>query len=312
MRDNDLIWWNGELVSWRAAQVHVTSETALRGLNIFEGIRAYWRQSHDCYAVVALDAHLDRLEQSARLLHIPVSGMRAHLKRGLQELLDALPETVDLYLRPTIYVESGGYETNPSAIKVGAFISWRLAEARVHRSLHCLVSKWRHIPPNSLPSAAKIGAAYTAFRLARLEATSKGFDEAILLNERGEITETPGGSIFALKGRHFATPPIDAGILPSITRRIVRELLCPELGLHCEERSLVPEDLRGADAAMVVGTLDEISHIVTIDDHKFRNDHPAFAVIDELSHLYRSLWRGEIDKRAESWVHLVPRKGAPR
>jgi branched-chain amino acid aminotransferase len=312
MRDNDLIWWNGALIPWDEANVHVTSETALRGLNVFEGIRAYWRPNQSCYAVVALDAHLDRLEQSARSLHIPIPGLRMRLQQGIQDLLVAIPTPTDLYLRPTIYVESGGYEVNPAAIVVGAFISWRTAEARLHRSLHCSISSWRHIPSDALPSAAKIGASYTSFRLARLEVVSKGFQEAILLNERGEITETPVGSVFALSGRALTTPPLTSGILPSITRRIVLEVLCPECGFLSEERPLYPEDLRSADAVMIVGTLDEISHVASIDDHKFRTDHPAFAAIDELAHRYRLLYCGGADGRAGSWIHLVQWDTAPR
>lgn len=311
MRDNDLIWWNGALVPWHAANVHVTSETALRGLNVFEGVRAYWRPHESCYALVALDAHFDRLEQSARLLHIPIADLRERLDRGIHELLLAIPRPSDLYLRPTIYVEAGGYEVDPRRVTVGAFISWRRAEARIERSLRCSISKWRHIPPAALPGAAKIGASYTAFRLARLEAASKGFDEAILLNDRGEITETPGGSVFALKGRTFATPPLDAGILPSITRRIVLEILCPELGYLSEERCLRAEDLRAADAAMIAGTLDEISHIVSIDEYDFQCDHPAIAAIDKVARLYHSLCDG-VHQRPGDLIYLVPWRGELR
>ena len=305
MRDNDLIWWNGCLVPWNAAKVHVTSETALRGLNVFEGLRAYWRPDQNCYAVVALDAHLDRLEQSARLLRIPIVGVRARLEQGVHDLLLAVSNSSDLYLRPTIYVEEGGFETDPAAIKVGHFINWRTANAREHRSLRCSVSTWQHIPMASLPSEAKIGASYTAFRMARLEALSKGFDEAILLNALGEITETPGGSVFALKGRTFSTPPLNIGILPSITRRIVLEFLCPELGLRFLERNLRVETLRDADAAMIAGTLDEISHIGSLDEHQFPNDNGAFAAIGELASVYRALCRGGLSERGASWIHIV-------
>jgi len=96
MRDHDFIWWNGALGSLERPNVHVTSETALRGLNVFEGLRAYWRRQESCYAIVALEAHLDRLEQSARLLHIPIAYLRARLDRGIHELLLAIPNPSDL------------------------------------------------------------------------------------------------------------------------------------------------------------------------------------------------------------------------
>lgn len=302
MADDRLIWWNGALVPWDAASVHVTSETALRGLNIFEGLRAYWRPSQGCYAIAALDEHLDRLENSARLLHFPIADLRRSLERGVGELLVSVPSPSDLYLRPTIYVDAGGYETDSTLVSIGAFISWRRAEARRDRSLRCFISSWRHIPPECLPSSAKIGASYTAFRLARLEAASNGFDEAILLNANGEITETPGGSIFALNGRTFTTPPLDAGILPSITRRIVLEFILPQLGYSIEERPLAPHVLRNSDAAMVVGTLDEISAMISIDGDSFRGPDTATASIAEVAHFYRAICDGT---RPSDLVRLV-------
>lgn len=289
MADDRLIWWNGALVPWNAASVHVTSETSLRGLNIFEGLRAYWLPSQGCYAIVALDEHLDRLENSARLLHFPIADLRRSLEQGVGELLAAVRSPSDIYLRPTIYVDAGGYETDPTLMSIGAFISWRRTEARPDRSLRCFISSWRHIPAECLPSPAKVGASYSVFRLARLEAASNGFDEAILLNANGEITETPGGSIFALKGRTFTTPSLDTGILPSITRRIVLEFILPELGYAIEERPLAPHELRNSDAAMVVGTLDEISAMISIDGHAFRG---PVASIAEVAHFYRAIYDG--------------------
>ena len=307
MADGRLIWWNGTLVPWDVARIHVTSETALRGLNIFEGLRAYWRPSEGCYAVVALDEHLDRLENSARLLRLPIADLRRSLEGGVRELLLAIPSPSDLYLRPTIYVDAGGYETDPELISVGAFISWRRVEARPDRSLRCGISSWRHIPPESLPNLAKIGASYTAFRLARLEAASKGFDEAILLNSNGEITETPGGSIFALNGRTFTTPSLDAGILPSITRRIVLESILSELGYAAEERALTPQELRDSDAAMIVGTLDEVSGVASIDGDPFRGLVSATASIAEVAQFYHSLCNGTRPSGLMRLVMVEPR-----
>ena len=158
-----------------------------------------------------------------------------------------------------------------------------------------------------MPSLAKIGASYTAFRLARLEAVSKGFDEAILLNSKGDITETPGGSIFVLNGRTFTTPCLDAGILPSITRRIVLEFILPELGYAAEERALAPEELRNSDAAMIVGTLDEISTMISIDGGAFRGPDSAIATIAEVAQLYHSLCSGTRPSGLMQLVMVEPR-----
>ena len=311
MRKPDVIWWNGKIVPWDEATVHVTSETSLRGLNVFEGLRAYWRAGSHSYGIVGLTAHLDRLENSTRLLHIPIQDLKASIHDGVRDLLNALRVPSDLYLRPTIYVDSGGYEIDPSAIVTGSFISWRPTPQSTQRELKCGVSSWTHISPSALPSAAKIGANYTAFRLARLEVVAKGMDEAILLNQQGQVAETPGGSVFIMRNGRFITPPLDAGILPSITRRIVMESLCPALEIACEERTIEVQDLVAADGAMITGTLDEISRVVSIDGHTFDRGCEHGDAITRVADAFRALCMAD-DEQAAHWIHAFQMNDGPR
>lgn len=310
MPNDDIIWWNGSLVPWDSARVHVTSETALRGLNVFEGIRAYWRPNERAYAVIGLDAHLARLAESARLMHIPAPDIRQRMLTGIEALLGRISDPSDLYIRPTLYVDRGGYEHNPERIVVGEFISWRREPARTLRSLKCGISKWARVPASCLPSKAKIGATYTAFRLARLETTIRGLDEAILLNEHGHITETAGGSIFIMRSGVLATPSLNSGILPSITRRIVIDVLCPRLGCEVKERSLTPDDLGAADGVFIVGTLDEISNVSSVDGREFVKDGSANRAYCELASLFRSLCEGSQFQETE-WASIIPLRGPP-
>lgn len=268
MRENDKIWWNGELVPWDDAKIHVTSETALRGLNVFEGLRAYWRKDQRCYAIVGLDQHLTRFEQSARLMRIPVVGLSARIKSGIVDLLKSIEQPSDLYLRPTLYVDEGGYELDETKIVTGEFINWKRDIPQIKRQLNCGISNWHHVSENTLPTSAKIGATYTAFRLARLDVMTKGLDECILLNQDGFITETPGGSILLVNGNSIITPPIDAGILPSVTRSIVLNDLCPSLGLEVKIRNIHAEEIFSTEAIMIVGTLDEISEVARVDEYQ--------------------------------------------
>jgi branched-chain amino acid aminotransferase len=309
MPNDDIIWWNGSLVPWDSARVHVTSETALRGLNVFEGLRAYWRPNERAYAVIGLDAHLDRLAESARLTLIPAPDIRQRMLSGIDALLQRISDPSDLYMRPTLYVDRGGYEHDPQRIIVGEFISWRREPARTSRSLKCGISSWTRVPPSCLPSKAKIGATYTAFRLARLEMTTRGLDEAILLNEHGHITETAGGSIFIARSGVLATPSLSSGILSSITRRIVIDVLCPRLGYEVQERSLTPDDLRAADGAFIVGTLDEISNISSVDEHEFGKDGSANGVCCELAILFRSFCEGS-QFQGTKWASIISLRGA--
>lgn len=303
MRSSDLIWWNGKLVSWDSACVHLTSETALRGLNIFEGLRAYWRAPENAFAIVGIEPHLKRLAQSAQLLAIPVQDVSPRFREGIRDLLQTITNKADIYLRPTIYIDSGAYEIDNSKVVCGEFISWRYAPSSPFRSIRCAITKWKHFPPDSLPSSAKVGAAYTLFRLARLDAKSQGYDEAILLNQMGRVTETGGGSVFIVKNGVIITPPLDEGILPSITRRIVLDTLCPNLAIKTEQRPLSVSNLLEADEVFTAGTLDEISRVVAIN-HVVMPQHSSDSIVLALQGIYQSLCNGS--KLAESgWIDIV-------
>lgn len=300
---DDFIWWNGALAPWDCARVHATSETALRGLNVFEGIRAYWRANENAYGVVATTAHLKRLSRSAALLKIPAPRVRPAFRGGIKELLRRVNPPTDIYLRPTVYVEEGAYNKNASTVRTGSFMSWRRAPSSADRTLRCALSTWTRTPGGCIPSAAKTGALYSAFRLARLEALRDGYDEAMLLTTEGSVAETPGGSIFVVQGSTIITPPLGEGILPSITRRIVRETLCPHLGFAVDERRLWPDDLFGANEVFIAGTLDEISRVAVIGTRRFRV-RATTSVVRQIQKLYRSLCLGD-QLQASGWIDVA-------
>ena len=306
MNRHDLLWWNGRFVRWDEARVHVTSETALRGLNVFEGIRAYSRRGQDAFAVVGLDAHLERLRRSAITMQIPMLHTTGQWRQAVIDLLLRLPCGEDLYIRPTIYVDRGSYEADATMVDTGAFISWRLAPYQAYGSMSCGVSSWVRIPSRCLPAEAKTGATYTAFRLARLEVKARGFDEAILLNEHGQVAETPGGSILCITDSVVRTPPLDADILPSITRQIVLETLCPALGLQIQVGPLHVSDLRTADEVLIAGTLDGLARIHRLEERNI-DDPGDGSRIRMLQELYHGLCLGTV-LQSSRWVEIVERE----
>ncbi|GAA2802831.1 branched-chain amino acid transaminase [Kitasatospora paracochleata] len=299
-----LIWWNGEVVPWQDAQVHVASETALRGLNVFEGIRGYWRPETGQFAVIRPHEHLHRLAASARLLQIPHDGLIEQLAQGLGEILHATELREDVYVRPTIYVDSGRYTARQDTVTVGAFIACHPTGPRSDQPLSCTISTWRRIPELALPPLAKTGAAYTAFRLARLEALQAGADEAILLNADGHVTETPGAAVFLLRDGQLITPPLADGILDSITRRTVIRLAQTELGLTAQERSITRSELYSADEVFIAGTLDEVRLVGQIDRHAPR--HRQAPVANALRTAYLELCTGSRQPLDATLVKLLP------
>jgi branched-chain amino acid aminotransferase len=303
-----IIWWNGRLVPWAEAQVHVTSDTAMRGTNVFEGVRAYWRANARDHAIVALEEHLDRLRRSAQALCLPADGIIENVRRGAEDLIVALEWRAHIYLRPTIYLESGGYSARADELRVGAFISCRATEPRTGNPISCAVSSWEHISDAAVPPFAKIGATYTAFRLSRLEASAKGADEAILLNARGHVTETPGAAIFLVRDNQVYTPPISDGILEGITRRIVIDLLRNWLSYAVMEQSISRRELYDADEVFICGTLDEIRAVRAIDEH-IMPVAPG-VVTSQVRELYINICEVGNERKTVTWLHRVPAERA--
>lgn len=303
MDSNRFIWLNGRITKWNEALVHVTSETASRGLNVFEGMRAYWAPNKKSFVVIGVNEHLERLNQSAAALYFPTSNIVPRFKKGILQILNFVPSAKNLYLRPTIFMEKGAYEIEKSKIKMGEFISWRQETSSSSRKVRCKISNWIHISPKTLPITAKIGATYTTFRFARLEAKKSGYDEAIIVNNKNRVSETAGGSIFIAKNNKIITPPLSEGILPSITRRIVLETLCPLLSLKTSETPITVNDLLNADEVFTAGTLDEISKVTEIDQTKFNYDKSS--IVNKIQELYQMLCLGEIQDAAH-WITLYP------
>jgi branched-chain amino acid aminotransferase len=299
-----IIWWNGRIVPWAEAMVHVTSETALRGTNVFEGLRAYWRNQTNDFAIVAFKEHLDRLCRSATIFCFQVNDLLPKLARGVEDLIKALEYRGNLYLRPTIYLERGDYYSKPDQLTLGTFIIGRPIENRNDQPISCIVSTWQRSSDLALPALAKIGAAYTAFRLARMEAAAAGADEAILLNANGTIAETGGAAVFVVHNRKIVTPPLGDGLLDSITRRIAIELLSHDLGMTVSERSISRSELYMADEVFLCGTLDEIRAVSSIDNRQLPTTPGQ--VTQAVRKMYLDICEGRGEHSQRWWVHNLP------
>lgn len=301
-----VMWWNGRVVPWKDATVHVTSEVATRGTNVFEGLRAYWQLGAGRHAVVHLDAHLRRLAQSARLVRFPEAAATEHiaqLRTGVTELVRALGPGHDLYLRPTVYIEHGRYGWRSEEVSLGSYIAGYRADPTPSRPMSCVVSSWRRTPDSAISPLIKVGAAYQAFRLPRIEAAVRGADEAILLNSRDTVAETGGAAVFLVRDGTVVTPPLADGVLDSITRRTVIGLLRTEIGVPVVERSVPRTELYTADEAFLCGTLDEVRAIGSVDGHALPS--PTGAVTAAVRDAYLSVCRGDRDIVEPGLLHFI-------
>lgn len=263
-----LIFFNGEVVPWEMGKVHVWSETAIRATNVFEGLRAYWSEETQCWRLVSWSDHMNRLDQSARLLRIPHSFTHSYFLSGVRELLNALPYRQDMYVRPTIFVEHGPFAHRPEDMIIGSYVvSFPVPRFDTRpRPLRCLVSSWPRVDDLAGMPRAKSGAIYHNIRLPRIEANDRGFDDAILINRHGQVAELTGACLFIVRSGKVATPRVTDGILEGITRRTVLQIVRDQMGTTIEERAVDRSELYVADELFSAGTLSEICSIQVVDD----------------------------------------------
>src|SRR5207248_3338899 len=220
MRETEKIWMNGELVDWADAKIHVGSHALHYGSGVFEGIRAY--ETPRGPAVFRLRDHLQRLDDSARLLYMELPYSVEELRSACLELINfnGLPEC---YLRPIAFYGYGelGVAAQGNPVDV-AIMSWPwapyLGEQGLKDGVRAKISSWQRVGPNVIPHVSKATGIYLNSMLAVTEANRAGYDEAILLTAEGFIADGSGENVFIVKDSTIYTPDLSTSILPGITR----------------------------------------------------------------------------------------------
>lgn len=262
MTAGKLIWLDGELVDWDAAQVHVTSFGLHYGIGFFEGVRSY--QTDTGTVLFRLRDHIRRLERSAAtyLVQLPYEP----------ETLAAACHAVvrenglgDAYLRPIVFLGTGDNPlTAPYRAAVIATENGPLVGPPKGAGVHAKISSFQRLGSNSIPPAAKATGQYLNSMLAQTEAVSAGFDEALLLNAAGYVTDGWAHNVFAVLDGELVTPPVSAGALAGIVRDTVRTL-AREAGLAEREDNLTRTDLYLAEECFLTGTAAGITPLLSVD-----------------------------------------------
>ena len=300
----DKIWFNGELVDWDDAKIHVLSHVVHYGSSVFEGIRCY--KTAKGSAVFRLDEHVSRLFDSAKIyrMEIPFSH---------EEILTAILETIRInkleacYIRPVVF---RGYETlgvDPLDCPVDVVIAvWEwgeyLGEAALKNGVSVCTSSWNRPAPNTMPFLAKAGGNYLNSQLVRMEANINGYDEGIVLGTDGLVSEGSGENIFAIKNGSIVTPESHYGILPGITRHTAITLI-RDLGMHVEQRGIPREFLYVADEVFFTGTAAEITPIRAIDQVQIGSGERGL-ITGQIQEAFFKVIRAEVDDR-HGWLTFV-------
>lgn len=260
------IWSDGELVPWESATVHFLSHALHYGTGVFEGIRAY--STPEGTAVFRLREHMERLGVSARSYLIP---MRYTTEEWMEACLHLLRECEleSAYIRPQVFYGGGSIGVNPAkneVVSMMAAFPWGayLGDDALENGIDTMVSSWRRISHTSLIPTAKGSGGYLNSVLAKQEALAAGYDEAIMLNDSGSVSEGSGMNLFIVRDGAISTPPVSAGILEGITRNSVIQLLRDE-GVEIREIDLARGTLYTGDEMFLTGTAAEVTPIRSVD-----------------------------------------------
>jgi branched-chain amino acid aminotransferase len=299
MEQAELIWQNGEFVPWEDAKVHVLSHGLHYGTGVFEGIRCY--ETDRGPAIFRHSEHLLRLEKSAELYYFDLPYSMEDLRTATHELIRR-NGLRSCYIRPLAfrgYGEMGLYAQSAPIDVIVAVWPWGayLGEDSKKHGIRTKVSSWRTISGDSLIPHAKASGQYLNSILAKTESANAGYDEAILLDQHGFVSEGSGENVFLVRDGVLCTPPHTAAILDGITRNSVVQI-ARDLGYTVEERSIARAELYLADEMFLTGTAAELVPVREVDDHPL--GEPG-----EITQVVQSKFEDALHGRAEEYLEWL-------
>ena len=269
MDKSDWIWMNGEFVAWDEANVHVLSHGLHYGTGVFEGIRCY--ETDRGPAIFRHRDHLQRLANSAEMYYLPLTHSIDEIREATHELIRRNGLS-SCYIRPLAfrgYGEMGLYAQSAPVDVIVAVWPWGayLGEESKRTGIRAKVSSWRRISPAGLIPLAKASGQYLNSILAKTEAAQSGYDEAILLDERGMVCEGSGENVFVVTDGQIATPGYTSAILGGISRKSIIQI-ATDLGYPVVERDIARAELYTAEEIFLCGTAAELGPVREIDGHE--------------------------------------------
>ena len=301
MKEQGKIWMNGKLVPFKNAKVHVLTHALHYSTAVFEGIRCY--NTPKGSMIFRLPEHVDRLFKSAKMYSMKLSYSKNEISKAIVETVKA-SKLKECYIRPIAYYGYGVLGLTPTPNKIDLAIAcweWKLGESSAGkvRGARCKVSSWLRIDSRSQPMQAKAASNYANAALARVEALKDGYDEAIMLNYNGKVSEGSAENIFLVNNGEVFTPPQSAGILNGITRdSVIKIARADEISIT--EANIDREDLYVADEVFMTGTAAEVKSVTEIDNITIGDGKPG-KITRKLQNAFLNVAMGK-DKRFSKWL----------
>lgn len=298
-------FFEGKIVPVEDAKVSIMTNALQYGTGVFGGMRGYFDSSNSTLNVFRVDDHLKRFLSSLKILGVTLEYSEKDLKKIILDLIKKNTPKTDVYFRPFAYAGSLNLAPDLDRDNIFSFALYMIPLGDylpTDKGLSVGVSSWRRVSDNSIPSRAKISGAYINSALAKKDAHTGGYDEAIFLTNEGHVAEGSAMNIFMVRNGVLITPSVTEEALEGITRRSIMEL-ATDMGIKVVERSIDRSELYIADEVFFCGTAAQIAWIAKIDGRSIGTGTQG-EVAKKLQQAFFSIVRGK-DKKYSSWITPV-------
>lgn len=303
-----VMYFNSKFVPETEAVIPITTHALHYGTGCFEGIRAYYSEKENALLIFRMEDHYKRLMQSCKILFTTPKESVEELCDITVKLIQKNFERSDLYIRPLAYKADPAVGNFNLKNLQNGFAIYTVPLGRylnVDKGIRVNVSSWRRIPDNAIPPRGKITGSYVNTALAKSESLFAGFEEAILLDANGHVTEGSAENIFIVKEGLAITPPVSADILVGITRQTIMMLCENDLKIKVIERDIDRSELYQADEVFFVGTGAEVTPVIEIDNRKIGNGKIG-EITEKIKKTYFTLVHGGYPKYKEFITRVLP------
>ena len=288
-------YFQGRVVPIEEAKISIMTHALHYGSAVFEGIRGNWNADDGCHYLFRMRDHFDRLALSSRIMMLDMKPTVDELCAVAVEIVERSGFTEDVYLRPLVYTSAEQLGVRIHNLEHDTLVFVTPFPAYLPESARCHTSTWRRVNDTGIPPRAKVTGIYANSALAKTEANLNGFDEAIMLNEDGHVSEGSGENIFMIRRGKLITPGPSDNILEGITGATVAQIARDELGMEVVERSIDRSELYICDELFMTGTAAHLTPVVEVDRRPV-GDGAIGPLTGRLSALFYDIIRGKNQK----------------
>jgi branched-chain amino acid aminotransferase len=285
-------YFRGEIVPIEQAKISVMTHALHYGTAVFEGIRGNWNADDGCHYLFRMREHYERLAQSCKVMMLDLRDSVDRLCDVTLEIVERSGFSEDVYIRPLVYTSSEQLGVRLHNLEHDTLIFVTPFPAYLPESARCHTSTWRRVDDTGIPPRAKVTGIYANSALAKTEANLNGFDEAIMLNADGHVSEGSGENIFMIRRGKLITPAASDNVLEGITAATVVQVAREELGLEIVERTIDRSELYVCDELFMTGTAAHLTPIVEVDRRPVGDGRPG-PLTSKLSALFYDIIRGK-------------------